>query len=315
MISSILGFLFIVFVILIARPITTLFHELGHAIPALVFTKEAVIIYIGSYGDTDKSIALQIGRLTILFRYKITDWQLGLCWHARTHRTIHDIIIVLGGPVFSLILGLIAFLMIYNFQDRPYMLFMLATILTSGLLDFIVNLIPNDQPLEMHNGNLVLNDGKQLQLLIKQINYPPIYFEALDLLEKGKKEEGIEKLKLTIDDGINDMALYRLIISLLAEEPEKAILFNDEYYKRFRLESSDFKLIGDLYNQTNEPSFSIECYSQAIRLNYKNKSALIERAKRYMDVELEQKAMDDLKVAWLIDEDIEVKKLMDQLSA
>ncbi len=50
---------------LVIWPITVLLHELGHAIPALILTRQKVSIYIGSYGDPDKSLHFRIGLLEL----------------------------------------------------------------------------------------------------------------------------------------------------------------------------------------------------------------------------------------------------------
>ena len=64
--------------ILCIRPITTFFHEMGHALPALMFSREAVTVYIGSYGDVSRSQKFTFGRLTIYFRFNLFAWDLGL---------------------------------------------------------------------------------------------------------------------------------------------------------------------------------------------------------------------------------------------
>jgi len=59
---------FLAALVLLTRQLSVFFHELGHAIPALVLTKEKVTIYIGSFGDPNKSLKIPIVPLTIFFR-------------------------------------------------------------------------------------------------------------------------------------------------------------------------------------------------------------------------------------------------------
>ncbi|MBK8341854.1 MAG: M50 family metallopeptidase [Bacteroidetes bacterium] len=47
--------LFFALLVFITRTFTVLFHELGHAIPAILMSKKAVTIYIGSYGDPKRA--------------------------------------------------------------------------------------------------------------------------------------------------------------------------------------------------------------------------------------------------------------------
>ena len=55
--------------VIITKPFTVLFHELGHAIPAMIMTKEGATIYVGSYGDQKQSFKIHIAGLEIWFRY------------------------------------------------------------------------------------------------------------------------------------------------------------------------------------------------------------------------------------------------------
>jgi len=91
MITAISGVLLIFLAIILSRPITTFVHELGHAIPSLLFTKGPVVIYVGSYGDISNSTTTTFGRLSIIFKFKLTDLQLALlnCYqYSKTHNTL-----------------------------------------------------------------------------------------------------------------------------------------------------------------------------------------------------------------------------------
>ncbi len=66
-------------VLLLNWPIVVLIHELGHAIPALRYTSEKVVIYICSYGQTKDSVSIRINRLEIWFNYNVFRWRGGLC--------------------------------------------------------------------------------------------------------------------------------------------------------------------------------------------------------------------------------------------
>ena len=98
-----------ILVVLSARSITTFFHELGHAIPALLFTDDRVDVYVGSYGDISKSWQLDIGRLRFYLTYKIWGWDLGMCVSKGAEYYFQQMLIVLAGPLMSL--GIAAFLL------------------------------------------------------------------------------------------------------------------------------------------------------------------------------------------------------------
>ena len=59
MFEGILIILLFIGVALISRSVTTFVHEMGHAIPSLFFTKEEVIVCVGSYGDVSHSLRIK----------------------------------------------------------------------------------------------------------------------------------------------------------------------------------------------------------------------------------------------------------------
>ena len=64
---------------LLARLLTVLLHELGHAIPAILLTQQQVTVYIGSYGDPKNTLKLNLGMMEIFFRYNFFAWRIGMC--------------------------------------------------------------------------------------------------------------------------------------------------------------------------------------------------------------------------------------------
>jgi len=73
------AYFLVVITLSVLRPLTTFIHEMGHAIPSLLYTKGIVTIYVGSYGDPDKSIHFTVGRLKVYFKYNPLLWDSGLC--------------------------------------------------------------------------------------------------------------------------------------------------------------------------------------------------------------------------------------------
>ncbi|SEO00261.1 hypothetical protein SAMN05216436_12835 [bacterium A37T11] len=76
-------YLFIILILFLVlattRALTVVIHELGHAVPAIFLTKEKVAIYIGSFGDPNKSLHVNIGLLEVWFKYSPFLWGRGLC--------------------------------------------------------------------------------------------------------------------------------------------------------------------------------------------------------------------------------------------
>ncbi|MEL7021827.1 MAG: M50 family metallopeptidase, partial [Bacteroidota bacterium] len=111
-----IAFAYIVAVV-VTRQITTLLHEMGHAIPAVLFNKtpQPVQVFIGSYGDISNTIRLNFNRLQLFIKPRILDWKLGMCKSPPTGSIPKDIIITLGGPLAStLIAGVFLYVIIYT---------------------------------------------------------------------------------------------------------------------------------------------------------------------------------------------------------
>ncbi|MFK7806440.1 MAG: M50 family metallopeptidase [Saprospiraceae bacterium] len=302
MLEAITGIVLIFLAIFLSRPITTLIHELGHALPALLFTQKPVIIHVGSYGNTSNSTTTKLGRLIIYFRFKITDLQMGLCRHSGNVSIWKSFIILLGGPIFSLLIAVVCVFIIQNFKDQQYLAFAIGIFLVSGLLDFFVNIIPDTDRMTMETGSSIRNDGAQLVQLYKSARHPKAYFDAMELIEQDKKEEAIQKLESCIQQGVHDLETYRLVLYLWQSQEllNKAITFHEDYYSYFKLSSADYFLIGKMYEEKDNEMKALTNYSEAVRLDYLNVDALEARGKLFTKLGYDERGKEDLsKVAMM----------------
>jgi hypothetical protein len=88
-------------------------HELGHATPVLLRSGGWATIYIGSFGDTRRSVGLRIGRLKIWIKYNPFLWFRGMCRPGGASFSVHQQIgYVMAGPLASLLLGVTACLLL-----------------------------------------------------------------------------------------------------------------------------------------------------------------------------------------------------------
>lgn len=98
--SEILLFILIVVSIILIIQVANIIHELGHAIPALLFSRDKVRIIIGT--NNEKISEFKIKRLTFLFRglnftFSATDYNMSFM------RSTQQIAAFAGGPVISFI--------------------------------------------------------------------------------------------------------------------------------------------------------------------------------------------------------------------
>lgn len=150
----------------LARSITTLFHEMGHAIPALLFSKEEVIIYVGAYETTDQSRLFEFGRLKVFIEFNPFFWNGGLCRHEAIQGFWKRLLVIIGGPIASVIIALPLLYLLVEYQEVKPLLFLTSVYITSAVWDFIVNMIPSRTPIKVGGGAVVYNDGAQLLALI-----------------------------------------------------------------------------------------------------------------------------------------------------
>ena len=198
--------------VLLAYPfiqnLTTLLHELGHALPALWLTdSERVDIHINSYGKKNGASRYKAGRLYFYWHpLRFKGYGSGLTEYHRSPPYIWNYVITAGGVVFSLLIaGVVLLVVLYS--RLPAVWQVLAIVLFAGtVVDLIINLIPNGKGIALEDGRVVPNDGKQLQQLWR---YRRVYM----LMEK------VAARMATGDDAAAGLALQDLpVTSAKAEE-------------------------------------------------------------------------------------------------
>lgn len=107
-------------VYIVFTPVLTIIHELGHAIPALLFTKTVVTVNIGN-SNLDKKIKLN--RLIInLNGYKsLADVSYGYVNWTPSDNRFKVIFMILGGPITSLLVSILLYIYLVN-VSLPYVL-------------------------------------------------------------------------------------------------------------------------------------------------------------------------------------------------
>jgi len=258
-------------IILMTRSITTLIHEFGHAIPSLLFTKEEVIVCVGSYENINKSKGIKLGRLTIFFTLNIFNWNSGLCLHQGVTTFFQNFLIILGGPFASLLVGLGMIYWIRSGGIQEAFVVVGVFLLVSALWDFISNIIPDKQPLVTHNGNVVYNDGYQLQRLVAKQRLPQHQQEAL---EKHRKRAYGEVLTLLQPDAAqlkdNRLQLSYVESLLHTQQLEAAENTFYQYFGNKELKSFHYGLIGNIKMEQQEHRNALQAFDRAIYLDFKN---------------------------------------------
>jgi tetratricopeptide (TPR) repeat protein len=231
----------------IVRPVTTLVHELGHAIPALILTGEGGALYLGSYGDPTKSLRLKIGRLRIFLRYNLFRWNTGLfVKDAKDVPINHQIIYVLSGSLTSFLLAAVACYFAFFFGLHGFLKLLFITFLISAIWDLFANLIPSSTPIMAHDGDVTYNDGRLLKTLFRFKRYSDDYSRAVSLYEAKKFTEVIDiieslKQKWGSDGNISRLGLCA---ELELKNYVKAKCYVDEIMRLSDLAQPDYLNAG-----------------------------------------------------------------------
>jgi len=266
-----------VILILIARPLTVLCHELGHAIPAILLTKEKVTIYIGSYGDPKKSIRYKLKLLEIYFRYNPFSWKLGLCVPSAKAVSINrQIIYTVTGPITSLIIATAACYIAFTYDMHGLLKLFLVLFFGSALLDLIVNLIPRNKPIKLYSGTITYNDGYKLKQLFYYKKFPNQYSKAIELYNQQKFLDAAMLFEKMLTDGIKHKDVYRLAINsyLQCKNYVKGKDLTEELKEIDELTSDDLSNLALCYSQSGLHEKALELYNESLRLNHNNKYSL-----------------------------------------
>ena len=155
--------------IFIARILSPLFHELGHAIIGLMTFKKSIHVYLGSYGDQSQSYSFSFGRLHLNFTYNPALWIKGVCMTDEEEITwSQDFLFTIGGLIASLLVALICITYTFLSSSDSWLLIPIFFLGISGLLDFILSIFPSNNLERLDNGEKIENDGQQLKILYQQ---------------------------------------------------------------------------------------------------------------------------------------------------
>ncbi|MEL6863939.1 MAG: tetratricopeptide repeat protein [Bacteroidota bacterium] len=281
---------------LISRSITTFFHEMGHALPSLLYTEGEVGVYVGSYGDISDSWHFQIGRLKMYLRFNFLQWNLGMCTHQAASTYWASLLIVLGGPLASLsFAAILLYLMIYGgFSEN--VIGIMGIFVLAALIDFFVNIIPSGRPMLLHDGSRLYNDGTQLQQLLELRLYPAAYFDALEQYhQEGQAEKAKDALAELFMAKKPYRGMYYPVVDLLIKDKdyETALEFYQNLTQHYALKASDYAQIGDIYQGLNNYPEAIKYFGQALYLQFTDTLVLNKRGYLYQQQGDHQKALID----------------------
>ncbi|WP_282016040.1 tetratricopeptide repeat protein [Marinifilum flexuosum] len=286
-------FIYVIYIIVlisaILRPITIALHEIGHAIPALIFTKGNVNVYIGSFREVKNCIKLRMGRLHIFIKYSPMQFTGGLCDSFSSELSIFkQVVILASGPLFVFVFSFVLTYLsiVYEWPDIPKALVMI--LLISSVYDLFIDFIPKKKPVVNLDGRDVYNDGQAIINLIKNkksisVDYSYEMGEHIIDLSKQFAQAGYDRFM----QGDHLAAI---------KEYSKAIEINDQSSVYYNNRGYSYQLL-EKYER------SIFDFNRAVDLDNKCAYALNNRGLSLLMLDRFDEGMDDILKSINIDKD------------
>lgn len=294
-----------ILLVLTCRSFTTLFHELGHAIPALMFTEQSnVNVLVGTYGDLSDCFHVSLGRLQLYIKINLLEWRLGLCMHEGVKGFWKNMMVLIGGPIASLVLAsFFLYWMIQNAYSDGWV-FVSAVFFVAALLDFGTNIYPHKSPIRLHDGTLTYSDGQQIYRLLQQSRYPEEYAEALMFLEKEDYNSAIETIERLQKDGFHKKAGYHILVEAYRSKKDykKANEAFEALEKQHQLNSNDSFLKGQLLMQLGRYEEAYPIIQNTLHFDQFNNEARYFRAWIFLKKDILDEALIDLNAVIYADE-------------
>jgi hypothetical protein len=169
------------------RPVVVLLHELGHVLIAAFVARQKIVIFLGSYGNKERSANVTFAGLEIWFTGNPFLWQYGLCVPSfPITRADHRISYFLAGPMLPLAVSAIVADAAVFLQLNEYVRFFALVFLGVSVLDVFINLIPYGNAIGFYNNAPLFTDGYLLKLALLQKKYPAEFFAGIN--QYSKKE-------------------------------------------------------------------------------------------------------------------------------
>lgn len=253
----------------IMRLFTTFFHEMGHAIPALVLTDGKVEVFVGSYGNRQRSRNISIGRLSLHFSLDVFDWKIGMCIPYGQSTWLGSMIILLGGPIASIIVCSSVMMYLTRSSYPDYILVIALAMFLLAILDLFVNLIPAATSYRSPDGQVQLSDGRQIQQLLLKRKLPKEYFELETKLHNQQYDEVIEELKSKIEEK-QPKEYYQLLISacLKNRDYKEVIGTYEKMIDYHPLIKDDYRTIGLSYLELKNYTECVRCLNEYLYANF-----------------------------------------------
>ncbi|MBD3583626.1 tetratricopeptide repeat protein [Flavobacterium selenitireducens] len=259
------------------RNLVVLLHEIGHAVPTLLLTRQKTTIFLGSYGiPTKGGRRFSIGKLEIWFT---TDflWNTGMCSSEATDMSRRDQIIqTLCGPLLPLAIATAVFFTAGRFAISGVTLGLLFLFLVIAVIDTCYNLLPRERPVRLTDGTTTFNDGKQLQQVFREKKFQKIYRDGISAFETGDYARALHLFGILVNADYTNISVFRLLTyaALALRRHENVKSWAERTLEFDEVEANDYINAGLAHSRLEEMEQAIAYYDKSLELLPGNPTSL-----------------------------------------
>ena len=252
--------------------VNVLLHELGHAIPMLIWSKKSVRVYIGSFGSPDRSLHLALGRVKLYIKYNPFLWLRGMCSPGERLPVRKIIFYTAMGPFVSLLATAFCFLLLHAIGPDHDQTVMLVTFMVIGGSLTISSAIPRGRLIPTHSGKATRNDATQILVLWNLRNMPNEYWEGVDRFGNKDYAGAVELLGEAIGKSKPNRQLYRSAVgaALMAGEYGRAVEWMEMIRDNYRPSVEDEMNEAVFFAMTGRHRDAITANENLLRLHHNN---------------------------------------------
>ena len=209
---------------------------------------------------------------------------MGMCSHPPVKFFWQQILVIIGGPIASLIVGGIFLSIIIRGELSDNWIFVAAAFMLASVIDFLTNIYPSQNPLIFHDNSVGYSDGQQLKRLMARRGLPDDFFKAEKLFYEKKYDEADQICEQIIESGNRKIEVLRLATQILIEKKDYhgALERYGDLQGVKKLASEDFFTIGFLYQKLNQTETALKHLHQSIHLKYDNPMATNSRGEIFL---------------------------------
>lgn len=251
------------------RPVTTALHELGHALPALLFTAGAVSIFIGVPDSSTGPPLFTMRRLRVWFTKDPLRWLGGYCSHEPPAHRWQSVVILLGGVLFSMGVAVAAAILSFRIDAHGFILTLMLLLAVSTVIDVFTNLVPSSAPVTMPDGRITFNDGEQLRRLLFPNDLMKEAHRAVEHSQAGRHEDAWTLYERFLRSGWKDPAIYYNAIGALLhlDRHEEALDLHKQWCAAQEVDAKGLALGGLVLCRSGGRLEALELYDQALALD------------------------------------------------